>query len=104
MSQLNISLPGFGDSRNRIRYRYPLGKISLNLHVLARANLSALKSNGSDLAAEQVGKLVTESQCNTPVRDITQGCRAFVSDAEYQRLVELGRWHHRRQRRRARLR
>ena len=104
MSHLNISLSSFWDSRTHVRHGHPLRKLNLNLHVLTRAVLSALKSSGSDLAAEQLVEVLTESHCNTGAQDLTQGCRAHVSDAEYQRLVDLGHWHHRRQRRRARLR
>ena len=104
MSHLNISLSSFRDSRSRVRHGFPLGKLNLNLHVLARAFLPASKSKDSDLAAAQAGKLVTESKCNTRVQDVKQGCKAYVSNAEYQHLVDLGHWHHRRQRRRARIR
>ena len=103
MSHLNISLSSFGDSKVRIRHGYSLRKLNLELRVLARAVLSTFNSKGSDLAAEQVGPLVTDT-CNTCAQDSTQGCRAHVSDAEYQHLVDLGHWHHRRQRRRNRLR
>ena len=101
MSHLNISLSSFRDSRSHVRHGSPLGKLNLNLHALARAILPAAKSKGSDLTAAQVGKLATET---TRIQDVKQGCRAYMSDAEYQHLVDLGHWHHRRQRRRARMR
>jgi hypothetical protein len=104
MSHLNISLPGFGNTGIGARIGYPLRKLDIDLRVLTRAVLLALQSKRTDLTAEQAGQLVTDTQSHACAPDVTQGCRAFVSDAEYQRLVELGHWHHRRQRRRARLR
>ena len=102
MSHLNISLSSFGNSSVRGRHGYPLRTINLDLGILVRAILSALHSKPSDMAVEQVEQLVTDAQNNTCAQDATQGCIDHVSDAEYQHLVDLGHWHHRRQRRRAR--
>ena len=99
MSYLNKSLPGFGISRTRIRHGYPLRKINLNLRVLARAVLSAINLKASELTSDQAGQVVTDSECNSCTQELTQGCREHVSDTEYQHLVELGHWHHCRQRR-----
>lgn len=103
MSHLNISLSSFGNSRVRVRHGISLRKLNFELRVLARAVLSSLHSNGSDLADEQIGRFAADTR-NTCVQESTQGCRAHVSDAEYQHLVDLGHWHHRRQRRRNRFR
>ena len=102
MSHSNISLSSFGNSRVRVRHRYSLRKLNFEIRVLVRAILSTLNSKGSDLLAEHVEQVVTDYQCNARVPESTQGCRAYLNDAEYQHLVDMGHWHHRRQRRRAR--
>ena len=101
MSHLNIGLSNFENSRSRVRSGYPFRALTPGLRVLASAVSSALNSNGRALAADEVGMSVTNSCSYASIQDTTQGCRAFVSDADYQHLVEIGHWHHRRQRRRA---
>ena len=99
MGHLNISLSSFGASKTRIRHGYPLRKINLNLRVLVRAVLSAINLKAPDLIADQAGQIGTDSECSPCTQDSTQGCRDRISDTEYQHLVELGHWHHCRQRR-----
>jgi len=99
MSHLNNSLPGFGISRTRVQHGYPLRKINLNLRVLARAILSAINLKASELTSDQAEQVMTDSECNSCTQELTQDCREHLSDTEYQHLVELGHWHHRRQRR-----
>jgi len=99
MSHLNISLSSFGTSRTRIRHGHPLRKINLNLRVLAEAVLSAIYLKVSDLNADQAGQVVTDPERDPHTQESTRGCRDHLSDTEYQHLVDLGHWHHCRQRR-----
>jgi len=104
MSHLNIGLSSFGNAKVPVWQENTPRKINLDLRILARAVLSALNLKRSNITAEQTGQLVVDSQCKTTAQDTTRGCIDRVSEAEYRHLVELGHWHHRRQRRRARLR
>ena len=104
MSQLNIGLSDFGHPRAHVRDGISLRKSKLHLRALVRAILSTLNSGETALIAQQSGQVVTDATSDTCAQDNTLGCKAHVTDAEYQHLVDLGQWHHRRQRRRARMR
>lgn len=59
------------------------------------------------LCGESLGKIVSESeqiearpQCTSCALRVMQGRKAYRTEEEWDHLVDLGRWHHRRQRRR----
>jgi len=74
--------------------------MKLDLRALARDLAYRLIHKLSDTADVQTGQAVEKTECRS--YPTTKGCQDHVSEAEYQRLVELGHWHHRRQRRRNR--
>lgn len=100
MSYLNFSLSTFENSRTPIRHGYTLREINPYLRVLARTALSVLNLKVSDLTAKQAEQVVTDTESNPRPQESTPGCRDKLSESEYQHLVELGHWHHARQRRR----
>lgn len=65
----------------------------INLHI-------SLPIFGNSPTRTHNGHGVTSAESG--VRRTTPGCRDHLSESEYQRLVELGHWHHNRQRRRDR--
>ncbi len=56
----------------------------------------------SDPKTRQTGPVLTDSERNSRKQDMTRGRGYHKGDAEYSHLVELGHWHHLRQRRRNR--
>jgi hypothetical protein len=58
-----------------------------------------LSSENPGVYTERTVKVNRSVSC---VKETVKGCRDRLSDAEYQRLVDLGHRHHRRQRRRNR--
>ena len=102
MSHLNISFSDFADSKYRVGPGYPLKETHLKLRILARAVLSALNLKIADLTAIQAGQVLKKTKCNACEQGSKHSREDHPSDAQYHHLVELGQWHHRRQRRRNR--
>ena len=69
------------------------------MRPLAGAAGPALDQDPRGKATVRAAKVTRSVSC---ARETVKGCRDRLSDAEYQRLVDLGHWHHRRQRRRNR--
>ena len=70
-------------------------------------NVSLFSSQISGIHTErQQPSRIISSQMRFPAEAAelqpVKGCRDRIGEAEYQHLVELGHWHHRRQRRRSR--
>jgi hypothetical protein len=62
-------------------------------------NFSLLSSENPGVYTERT---ITVNRSVSCVKETVKGCRDRLSDAEYQRLVDLGHRHYRRQRRRSR--
>lgn len=104
MGQLNISIPGFvkpdlfkrtpGSSREKgFKAHFPSEKADQD-------RLRDLPDKHDRVSARQE----SEAQCKPIELRIIQDGRIYRSKAEEERLVALGQWHHRRQRRRERMR
>ena len=103
MGQLHISIPGFmkpdvfnrtsGSNREKgFKVQFPS----------TDANKSGSR-DAHDRDTRGTVNQVSEAQCKTIELRIIQDGKIYRSKAEEERLIALGQWHHRRERRRRRM-
>jgi len=96
MGQLHISVPGF---MKPVAFKRTSGSSSQKGFKVQFPSKEVDESHTQG-SAEQA----SEAQCKTIELRIIQDGKIYRSKAEEERLIALGQWHHRRQRRRERMR
>jgi hypothetical protein len=99
MGLFNVSLLSSENPSVHAERQKPSTRIGLYMRSLAEPATPVTNRRLRGAAAGQAVKANCSVSCS---KETIKGCRDRVSDSEYQHLVELGHWHHRRQRRRNR--
>ena len=102
MSQLHISFPGIIKPGLFKRNNHSAAHQGFNAHFPDTAETDCDQSPVNDKPAGTASAEPTSPRCKPVELRIIQNGEIYRSKAEESRLIELGRWHHRRQRRRRR--
>lgn len=104
MGQLNIRIPGFAKSDFFRRDKNPTNGRGFKVYFPTEKENQSEPWEQRDSHAGTSAKQASEAQCKSIELRIIQDGKIYRSKAEEERLNALGQWHHRRMRRRERMR
>lgn len=104
MGQLHISIPNIAKPDFFRRNSGSGSEKGFKAHFPSQDADESTLSDCHNHNSQTVEKHAPRTQCNTIELRLVQDGKIYRSKAEEERLVALGQWHHRRKRRRERMR
>lgn len=104
MDQLDANIPRSRFPKACLQPGCLLRRKDLDMGCLAEILVFELAGKPLDELIDKSERIVVRTQCTACVLCVLKGGKAYLTDTEHEELIKLGHWHHRRQRRRDRLR